>query len=115
MTAEFMSKLNWLAAVKDLAVVLISQTSVKVRTEIGAVLRPAMWSKEWSDGSRNRIVVFRDFFRGEESARKKGVRFAAVVKVNGVERRRLQVVVPFTIEKVGVVFPVGFLFLADLL
>ena len=101
---ELMSKLNRLAATRDIAVVLISQTSVKVRSEMGAVLRPAMWGRDWGEGVRNGVVVFRDFMprgKGGENRGKGAVRFAAVVKVGGRERRRMQVVVPFVIEDVS--------------
>lgn len=102
--SEFISKLNRLAAIRDLAVVLISQTSVEIRGSLGAVLRPAIWTNGWSEGVQNRILLFRDFFRGEEHGRKKGIRLAAVVKINGVSRSRPQALVPFTIEDVSVYF-----------
>ncbi|MCJ1331389.1 hypothetical protein MMC10_008079 [Thelotrema lepadinum] len=61
---EFLTKLTKLAAIRNLAAVLVSQTSIKVKYDYGAILRPAISSKSWSENINNRIVVFRDFSRG---------------------------------------------------
>ena len=100
---DFLSKLTKLAAVRNLAVVVVSQTSIKVKHGYGAVLRPAIASRTWADNVSNRIIVFRDFpFEpyGTDGSHR-GTRFAAVAKLNGISYSHLDSIVPFRIEKVG--------------
>ena len=100
---DFLSKLNKLAAIKDFAGVLISQTSIKVKHDYGAVLRPAITSKTWADNVNNRIIVFRDFSRPQPEAAYHSwdaSRFAAIAKLNGIAYSRLNEFVAFTVDKV---------------
>ena len=101
---EFATKLGRLAALKDLAVVVSSQTTTKVKMEQGAVLRPSIMSRAWLEAINTRIVVFRDFLPpGHESQCQgtgSGVRFAGLVKIGTVTYDRLEKAVPFKIAKV---------------
>ncbi|CAF9907977.1 MAG: hypothetical protein GOMPHAMPRED_006038 [Gomphillus americanus] len=96
-----LSKLTKLAVIHNLAVVLISQTSIKVQYDIGAVLRPVTWMKSWTEGIANRVIVFRDFYRSANGDKRKGVRYVGVVKLNGVVRDRLDVLTMFQINSDG--------------
>ena len=87
--------------IHNLAVVLISQTSIKVQYDIGAVLRPVTWMKSWTEGIANRVIVFRDFYRSANGDKRKGVRYVGVVKLNGVVRDRLDVLTMFQINSVS--------------
>ena len=101
--AEFLTRLARLAAVRNLAVVLVSQTSIKVRQDFGAILRPAIPSKSWLDNINNRIVVFRDFFRASSDLSERirvDVRFTGIVKLNGTLHSDLISAIPFSINKV---------------
>lgn len=102
--SDFLARLGKLAALKNIAVVLISQTTTKVRTEYGAVLRPALSTKAWDAGISNRIVLFRDWQAAEDglSAQQvsRAVRFAGVTKLASVAYEGLGKVVAFSIEKV---------------
>ena len=99
---EFLTKLTKLAAIRNLAAVLVSQTSIKVKYDYGAILRPAISSKSWSENINNRIVVFRDFSRGPSDifeTPSSGVRFAGIVKLNGTLHNHLSSIISFSINK----------------
>lgn len=103
--SDFVSKLSKLAAISNIAVLLISQTMTKVKTDSGAVLRPALSSKAWDGGINTRIVLFRNFtpWTGEnpsQSETMSGLRYATAVKLAGVSYDSLRDIVPFKIEKV---------------
>ena len=106
--AGLLSKLTKLAAVQNLAVVLISQTGIKVQNNIGAMLRPAIWMKTWTEGVANRLIVFRDFYRGTNGERWKGVRFVGVVKRNNVMRDRLDALAMFQINSVSMLLGMAY-------
>lgn len=100
---EFLSKLTKLAAIRNLAAILLSQTSTKVKSEYGAILRPAIPSKTWADNINNRIVIYRDFFYVTSDLPpqdKSGARFAGLAKLNGTAYESLTSIVPFLIDKV---------------
>ncbi|MCJ1397256.1 hypothetical protein MMC11_000448 [Xylographa trunciseda] len=103
--SDFLARLAKLAAMKNIAILLISQTTTKVKTEYGAVLRPALSTRAWDAGIHNRIVLFRDWEathdqQGREN-RTKAIRFAGVVKIANVAYEGLGKVVSFTIEQSG--------------
>ncbi|KAI9704731.1 MAG: hypothetical protein M1836_006511 [Candelina mexicana] len=106
---DFMSKLSKLAATKNIAVLLTSQTTTKVRAETGAVLHPALSGKGWDRGLTNRIVLFRDWPPSpvDTTQHPEGIlalRYAGVVKAGGVLQNGLEglgSVVPFLIESSG--------------
>ena len=102
--SDFLARLGKLAAMKNIAILLISQTTTKVKTEYGTVLRPALSTRAWDAGIHNRIVLFRDWEnvqdqQGREN-RTKAVRFAGVMKIANVAYEGLGKIVSFTIEQV---------------
>ncbi len=106
---DFMSKLSKLAATKNIAILLTSQTTTKVRAETGAVLHPAMSGKGWDRGLTNRIVLYRDWpplatEHTEPSMNMHAIRYAGVVKAGGVVQggaEGLGSVIPFMIKSVS--------------
>ncbi|MCJ1434410.1 hypothetical protein MMC27_003778 [Xylographa pallens] len=103
--SDFLARLGKLAAMKNIAILLISQTTTKVKTEFGTVLRPALSTRAWDAGIHNRIVLFRDWelVQDQQSRdyRTKAIRFAGVVKIANVAYEGLGKVVSFTIEQSG--------------
>ncbi|MCJ1384899.1 hypothetical protein MMC17_008017 [Xylographa soralifera] len=103
--SEFLARLGKFAAIKNIAVVLISQTTTKVKTEFGTVLRPALSTRAWDAGIHNRIVLFRDWevVQDQQSRenRTKAIRFAGVMKIANVAYEGLGRVISFTIEQSG--------------
>ena len=104
---DLISRLGKLAAVRNLAIVLISQTTTKIRPATGAVLYPFTSIKTWDGGVHNRIVLFRDWLPKAESGvaqnlQPQGVRLAASIKVGGASCDGLEKLMSFTIEKVGI-------------
>lgn len=104
---ELVSKISRLAATKNIAVLLTSQTTTRIRSETGAVLHPAISGSAWDTGISARAVIFRDWmFQASEAASSQGeyvpgVRFAGVVKANGVSYEGVGKVATFVIEKVS--------------
>ena len=105
--SEFLARLGKLAAMKNIAVLLISQTTTKVKTEFGTVLRPALSTRAWDAGIHNRIVLFRDWevVQDQQSRehRTKAVRFAGVMEIANVVYEGLGKMVSFTIEQVKLI------------
>ncbi|MCJ1414968.1 hypothetical protein MMC32_001298 [Xylographa parallela] len=103
--SDFLARLGKLAAMKNIAVLLISQTTTKVKTEFGTVLRPALSTRAWDAGIHNRIVLFRDWEAVQDQqsrgSRPKAIRFAGVTKIANVAYEGLGKVVSFTIEQSG--------------
>lgn len=96
-----------LAALRNVSVLLVNQTSTKVKTEHGALLRPALSTKSWLDNVNTRLVVFRDFLptASGQSTRQNGrrdVRIVGIVKHGGTFYESLEKVVPFAIDKVRI-------------
>ena len=91
---DFAAKLSKFAAIRNLAVLVTSQTTTKIRAGIGAVLHPAISLKTWDACIGSRIVLFRDWQLASSSAgvssqqrqrdSSSGVRCAAVLKAGGV-------------------------------
>lgn len=72
---SLIAALNKLAIVHDMAVVVTTGCSTRMRPDsgLGAALAPGVGGAEWESGIWNRIVVFRDF----------GARFIGVQKCQG--------------------------------
>ncbi|KAF2235656.1 P-loop containing nucleoside triphosphate hydrolase protein [Viridothelium virens] len=123
---SLISALNKLAAVNNIAVLVTSQMMTRVGPSgagTKAILVPALSGKEWDLGVANRVVLFRDWApeewrqdsQGKEAdgkarVRLEQMRFAGVVKANGVvpgeqtkQGTTLGNVVPFTIDETGIV------------
>ena len=102
---DLISRLGKLAAVQNLAIILISQTTTKVRADTGAVLYPSISIKAWDGGVHNRIVLFRDWLPNIETSvtqdlHHQGVRIAALIKAGSTSCDALGKIVSFTVEKV---------------
>lgn len=102
---DLISKISRLAATKNIAILLTSQTTTRIRSETGAVLHPAVSGTAWDTGISTRIVIFRDwFFQASETASSQGeyipgVRLAGVMKAKGISYEGVGKVVMFVIEK----------------
>ncbi|MCJ1285281.1 hypothetical protein MMC26_004621 [Xylographa opegraphella] len=103
--SDFHARLGKLAAMKNIAVLLISQTTTKVKTEFGTVLRPALSTRAWDAGIHNRIVLFRDWEIAHDQQsrenRTKAIRYAGVTKIANVTYEGLGKVVSFTTAQGG--------------
>ena len=108
---DLISKIGRMAALHDIAVLLTCQTTTRLRSGIGlgALLLPAMSGVEWGNGIATQLVLFRDWSPndavnlGEGKERWERLRYAGVIKVNGVltaEEGRIDRAVPFSVEKV---------------
>lgn len=104
---EFMSKIGRLAATSNIAILLTSQATTRIKYETRAVLHPAISGNAWDNGIGARLVLFRDWlFQGPETPRSHGehvpgVRFAGVMKAKGVTYEGVGKVITFTIEEVS--------------
>lgn len=108
--ADLISKFNKLATLHDLAILVTSQTVTRIRSGQSALLLPAMSGLEWDQGVATRLVLFRDWppndvvNLGGEKERWERLRYAGVIKVNGVlqgEDGQFHTVVPFSVKKGG--------------
>ena len=123
---SLISALNKLAVVKNIAILVTSQMMTRVwpgGMGTKATLVPALNGKEWDTGVASRIVLFRDWVPEEwtqgsqgkkvdedSSAKLEQIRFAGVVKANGIvlseqntQGKTQGNVVPFTIDEVCVI------------
>lgn len=104
---DFISKISRLAVTRNIAVLLTSQMTTRIRSETGAVLHPAISGTAWDAGISTRIVLFRDWMfqasgsAGSQGEYMPGVRFAGVMKAKGVSYEGVGKVVTFMIEKNG--------------
>jgi len=104
---DFLSSIGRLAATKNIAILLISQTTTRIRSETGAVLHPAISGTAWDTGIGTRLLLFRDWmFQTADGLSSQGrfmpgVRFAGVVKAKGVAYEGVGKVATFTIQKVS--------------
>jgi len=108
--ADLIAALNKLAAVHDAAVLVTSQTVTRVRASQSALLMPALAGVEWDNAVATRLVLFRDWppndvvSLGEDRERWARLRYAGVLKVNGVSQGEdglFATVVPFSVERAG--------------
>lgn len=104
---DFINKVGKLAATRNIAILLVSQTTTRIRAETGAVLHPAMASTAWDAGISTRIVLFRDWVSQSTEGSSKGglipgVRFAGIVKAGGISYEGLGKVTSFRIEEVRI-------------
>ena len=106
---EISQRLQKLAVVHDMAVLIINQTATRLRHETGVLLQSALSSQVFENCVKNRVVTYRDWFDGvqrdlngvgngqEETSAYNG---AMVMKVNGLRYRTLGRRVVFEIHKV---------------
>lgn len=86
---KLISDLGKLAAIENMAIVLISQMTTRIRDEARAALYPAIAGNAWESGIATRIVLFRDWLSQEPETSSQGetasgVRFAGVTKAKNV-------------------------------
>ena len=109
---DLISKIGRMASLYDIAILLTCQTTTRLRSGIGlgALLLPAMSGVEWDNGIATQLVLFRDWppndvvKLGVEKERWEKLRYAGVIKINGVlttEEGRIDTVIPFSVEKVS--------------
>lgn len=103
---DLISRLGKLAAMRNIAVLLISQTTTKVRAGSETVLQQAISGNAWDNIINTRMVLFRDWLQRPSAASVpedyiQGARLIGVTKAGGITYGGLGRIVPFTIQKVG--------------
>ena len=107
---ELIATLTKIAAMHDIALLITSQTITRMRAGSRALLVPAISGTEWSNAISTRIVLFRDWVSGQgklgktDMARLRKIRFAGILKANGVvlaDEGGVGNVVPFVVEEVS--------------
>lgn len=107
---DLLSKLEKLAALHDLTILLTCHTVTRMRPGAGALLVPAISGLEWDSSMSTRLVLFRDWpphqFQStnpSELERLSRLRFVGVEKAGGVSiaDENSVNIVPFTIEEVS--------------
>lgn len=101
-----LSDLNRIASSCNLAVLVTSHVSTRVRQPGGALLVAAHGSKDWDDGFSSRFAIFRDFppSTGAADPNLARLRYAGVIKAYGVsklERDSISEIIPFTVSSVS--------------
>lgn len=104
--SDFISKVGKLAATSKIAILLISQTTTRIRFESDTVLHPALSGSAWDNGVNARLVLFRDWLLKRNEGSRQAIyipkaRFAGIIKAVGVTHDGLHKVVPFVIKSVG--------------
>lgn len=108
--ASFISRLNKLAVLLNIAVLLTSKTLTKVRAESGASLLPTFSGADWESNVGTRVALFRNWapikssntVECQDQLRK--IRYAVLVKGGGTTISNdclAESVVPFTIGDGG--------------
>jgi hypothetical protein len=103
---ELLSKLGKMAATRNLAVVVINQTTTQLRGMAGAMLGCAISGSTWDAGIYSRIVLYRDLVSDSavlERPENRELRFAAVLKAAGKavdDTSAAEKVIPFVIASV---------------
>ena len=103
---DFISQIGRLAATKDIAILLTSQTTTRIRSDTGAILHPAISSTAWDMGIGTRIIMLRDWIyktkdiSGSQQAYLPGVRIMGIIKAKGISYEGIGNIFPFRIEKV---------------
>jgi len=75
---EVASRLNKLAAVQNIAILVTNQVMTRIKRGEEAIVAPILGGQEWSSAMGARVVVLADFAGG--GGEKRVVRFAEVVK-----------------------------------
>jgi hypothetical protein len=113
--STLLSALNKIAASHNVAVLLSSYVSTRMRQDAGALLVAAQGSKDWDDQLSSRIIVFRDFpphVTSKQSNKRSSdhakplerLRYAGIIKAQGkstIENDIFHDIVPFSISDVG--------------
>ncbi|KAL8710571.1 MAG: hypothetical protein Q9220_004795 [cf. Caloplaca sp. 1 TL-2023] len=106
--ADIISALEKIASMRNIAIVLISQSTTKLSHGSAALLQPATSGVAWECGIKCRILLFYDW--RVETKTEAGqpevdavadIRFASAIKVGGVSCADFDEIVPFAVEKHG--------------
>ncbi|KAL8926592.1 MAG: hypothetical protein Q9172_001720 [Xanthocarpia lactea] len=104
---DLVSAVAKLAATRNMAVILTSQTTTKMRFGNTALLQPTMSGTAWDLGISSRILLYQDWKAetNNEPTQKRtaavpDLRFAAVSKIGGVSLEGFGHIVPFSIVTV---------------
>lgn len=104
---DLISAIAKLAATRNMCVVLISQTTTKMRLGDTALLQPALSGTAIDSGMSSRILLYRDWqvetsdrSKEQRSVAARDLRFAAVTKIGGVSLEGFGKIVSFVIDKV---------------
>ena len=101
---DLVSKLGRLAITRNIAIIFLSQTTTKVRSDSGAYLHPAISSAGWDSIVGNRLILFRDWLEQAKDAvsseRLSNVRFAGLLRAKGVNYQGTGKLAAFTISRV---------------
>ena len=103
--ADLISRMGRLAVTRNIAILLLGQTTTRVRPDTGALLCPATSGTGWDGGINSRIVLYRDWlFLSKDSSSQAdhlpGVRFAGIIKAKGITYDDLARTAAFTIKQV---------------
>ncbi|KAB8772371.1 hypothetical protein FH972_026661 [Carpinus fangiana] len=107
-TGELARNLTRLAAVRNVAVMLTTHATTRLRGEAAAVLRPAITNIEWDNAMAHKIVLYRDWAEDSPEAQdrspKSSARFASISKsVAFRTHSQAQRLVAFDIVQAGLV------------
>ncbi|KAI9651303.1 hypothetical protein NHQ30_001341 [Ciborinia camelliae] len=81
----FINALQKLATTRNIAIIILNQCVTKMRPGLGAALVPSISATAWEQGLGCRVALFRDWgWDDDEGNQVNGVRFAQVIKVDGV-------------------------------
>lgn len=104
---DLISALAKLAATRNMAVVLTSQTTTKMRLGDTALLQPALAGTAWDSGISSRILLYRDWqaettneLKEDHKTAASDLRFAAVTKTGGVSYEGFGQIMSFAIDRV---------------
>ncbi|KAL8887475.1 MAG: hypothetical protein Q9215_004950 [Flavoplaca cf. flavocitrina] len=107
--ADLISTLAKLAATRNIAVLLTSQTTTKMRLGDTALLQPALAGTAWDSGISSRILLYRDWqakttneLKEDHETAASNLRFAAVTKTGGVSFEGFGQIMSFAIERDGI-------------
>ena len=102
--SDLIAQLNTLAVTSNIAVVVLNQTTTRIRQGGGAHLYPALSGSIWENAIANRVALFRDWLLQQGDGpypRPTGsVRFAAVVKAKGMPQDGFGIIASFAIMQV---------------
>lgn len=102
-----------MAALKNVAILVINQVAISIKGGRKAVLKPAIGGTAWEAAIYNRVTLWRDFAPSggeleERDTTTNSIRFAQVVKAGGKSKFLApEVALPFIIERVRYYSNVG--------
>ena len=85
---DFITRLDKLAATRNLAILLTSQCTTKMRLESNSVIAPAISSSPWDSGIARRVVLLGDWPLQRDGAAGEDLEESAPTRLAGVLRAR---------------------------